>query len=268
MPNETPDDQQRRLNILRIPLFRLLAINLAAGAAAAALLVGGLLTLNPFGLRDLIFADNSPGIALGLLLFGFIVTFGSSAMGSAIMAMGKRQEEEDGPRGMTGLVVVTKPQSSDKNGLRYGNRYFQRRARDRAHHGAWTKLFRTILPCSGTLAPRQRYLVAFVVNQRVDKIWNTGTAGPSPVKQLEAGLPDLRKRRDLIDIVALPDFKADSFGIDAGCTRARKDNVTRDRRRKDRSHAPPSPEPNVSCQRNKAIDRHRKRWQENYRKQH
>jgi hypothetical protein len=105
MPNQTPDDQPRRLNILRIPLFRLLAINLAAGAAAAALLVGGLLTLNPFGLRNLIFADNSPGIAFGLLLFGFIITFGSSAMGSAIMAMGKRQEDEDGPRGLTGLVA-------------------------------------------------------------------------------------------------------------------------------------------------------------------
>src|SRR5674476_1309145 len=63
----------RRRGFLGVPLFRLLAINLAAGAALAALLVGGLLALNPFSLRDLILADRSPGTALGLLLFGFIV---------------------------------------------------------------------------------------------------------------------------------------------------------------------------------------------------
>jgi hypothetical protein len=71
--------------LLRVPLFRLLLINLAAGVALAALLVGGLLVLNPSGLRDLILADSAPGTALGLLLFGFIVTLGSTAMGTAIM---------------------------------------------------------------------------------------------------------------------------------------------------------------------------------------
>ena len=51
---------------LRQPLFRLLAINLAIGVMIAALLLGGLLYLNPGHLRDLIFADDSPGTALGL----------------------------------------------------------------------------------------------------------------------------------------------------------------------------------------------------------
>lgn len=82
-------------------LFRLLAINLAAGLALAVLLVGGLLVLNPFALRDLIFTDRSPGIALGLLLFGFVVTFGSTATGSAIMALGQLRVEEDEPQGGT-----------------------------------------------------------------------------------------------------------------------------------------------------------------------
>ena len=77
----------RRNALLRQPLFRLLAINLAAGVTIAALLVGGLMALNPGHLRDLILADDSPGTALGLLLFGFVITFGSAAMGSAIMAM-------------------------------------------------------------------------------------------------------------------------------------------------------------------------------------
>ena len=61
----------------------------------AALFVGGLLALNPAGLRDLILADSSPGTALGLLLFGFVVTFGSTAMGTAIMAMGKQRRTDD-----------------------------------------------------------------------------------------------------------------------------------------------------------------------------
>lgn len=77
-----------RMAIFRAPLFRLLAINLAAGAAAAVLLLGGLLALNPHGLRDLILADHSPATAIGLLLFGLFITFGSTAMGTAIMALG------------------------------------------------------------------------------------------------------------------------------------------------------------------------------------
>ena len=43
-----------------MPLTRLLAVNLGIGAALAVLLVGGLLLLNPGGLRDLILADRSP----------------------------------------------------------------------------------------------------------------------------------------------------------------------------------------------------------------
>lgn len=106
MPDEAQSEQRtpRKFGFLRVPLFRLLAINLAAGIAVAALLVGGLLVLNPFGLRDLIFADRSPGVALGLLLFGFIVTFGSAAMGSAIMAIGERQADDEGPQGPARLV--------------------------------------------------------------------------------------------------------------------------------------------------------------------
>jgi hypothetical protein len=94
--NETPDrmERPRGFRFLRVPLFRLLAINLAIGVALATLVVGGLLALNPGGLRHLIFADASPGTALGLLLFGFVVTFGSTAMGTAIMAMGRAADDE------------------------------------------------------------------------------------------------------------------------------------------------------------------------------
>jgi len=76
------------MSFLRQPLFRLLAANLALGMATAVLVLGGLLALNPHGLRNLIFSDRSPEVALGLLLFGLIITFGSVVMGSAIMAIG------------------------------------------------------------------------------------------------------------------------------------------------------------------------------------
>lgn len=73
----------------REPLFRLLAVNLAIGVAAAVLMIGGLLVLNPQNLRGLIAADRSPGVAIGLLLFGLLITFGSVAMGTAIMLIGR-----------------------------------------------------------------------------------------------------------------------------------------------------------------------------------
>ncbi len=82
--------------LLRQPLFRLLAINLAIGLAIAGLMLGGLLTLNPGHLRDLIFADRDGYAALGLLAFGLAVTFGSVAMGTAIMALGRTPRTGDG----------------------------------------------------------------------------------------------------------------------------------------------------------------------------
>jgi hypothetical protein len=85
--------------VWRVPLFRLLAVNLAIGITVAALLVGGLLLLDPAHLRHLIFTDRSPWVAVGLLLFGFVVTFGSAAMGSAVMAAGMPRDEDHGGSG-------------------------------------------------------------------------------------------------------------------------------------------------------------------------
>jgi hypothetical protein len=73
----------------RNPLIRLLAVNLASGIAVAVIAFGGLLMLDAHGLRRLILGDQSPGIAAALLLFGFVITFGSWVMGTAIMRIGK-----------------------------------------------------------------------------------------------------------------------------------------------------------------------------------
>lgn len=82
----------------RLPLFRLLAINVAIGMAAALLMLAGLMWLNPLGLRHLILADRAGAVAAGLLLFGLVVTFGSTAMGSAIMMLGKSESGGDSTR--------------------------------------------------------------------------------------------------------------------------------------------------------------------------
>ena len=99
MPTTRRRTKPPSFRLLRIPLFRLLAINLAIGASAATLLVGGLLWLNPGHLRELIFADRAPGIGLAVLLASFVITFGSAAMGSAIMAQGRKQEDGGGGGG-------------------------------------------------------------------------------------------------------------------------------------------------------------------------
>ena len=101
MRNRLPE----RMPPLQAPLARLLAINLAIGAAVTLLLVGGLLALNPSGLRDLIFADRSPGIALALLIMSFFITFASLAMSTAIMALGQHEGDKNTSRGPRRLAV-------------------------------------------------------------------------------------------------------------------------------------------------------------------
>ncbi len=83
----------------REPLIRLLAINCAAGIAAALVMLAGLLALNPGNLRALILADRAGYAALALLLFGLVVTFGSVAMGSAIMTLGRERKRRGGGDG-------------------------------------------------------------------------------------------------------------------------------------------------------------------------
>jgi hypothetical protein len=87
------------------PLARLLLVNLAIGAVAALLLVGGLLLLNPAGLRHLIFADHSPALVVALLVMSFFITFGSTAMGTAIMTLGQRERGDKPRRGQGRLAV-------------------------------------------------------------------------------------------------------------------------------------------------------------------
>lgn len=75
----------------RYALLELFAVNMLIGIGVAVLAVCGLVALNVHDLGRLILADQSPVVSIGLLLFGFVVTFASVAMGSAVMTMGSRQ---------------------------------------------------------------------------------------------------------------------------------------------------------------------------------
>ena len=81
------------MHLLKVPLFRLLAINLAIGAVIAIAMVAALLVLNPLNLRHMIFSDREPVAVLAVLMFDFFITFGSAAMGTAIMALGRGAED-------------------------------------------------------------------------------------------------------------------------------------------------------------------------------
>lgn len=74
-----------------MPLLRLLAINCAAGIAVALLVLAGMLAISP-QLRTLILSDHSPAVPLALLGGGFIVTFASVVMGTAIMRLGRERD--------------------------------------------------------------------------------------------------------------------------------------------------------------------------------
>ncbi len=77
----------RRLPMPKNPLFRILAWNWLAGAAVAVILFGGLIGTNTMHLRDLIAESDQPLVPVAMLVAGFLVTFTSVAMGTAIMTM-------------------------------------------------------------------------------------------------------------------------------------------------------------------------------------
>lgn len=69
------------------PLLRLLVLNALAGFLVAFLFVGLLLWFDVAGFAGLIARSQSGPLALAIVTFGMCVTFGSAAMGGAVMLM-------------------------------------------------------------------------------------------------------------------------------------------------------------------------------------
>jgi hypothetical protein len=68
-------------------LIRFLGVNCLIGIAGGWSLLLALLATNTAGLRTLILNEANPFVPLLLLAAGFAITFGSAAMGAAVMTL-------------------------------------------------------------------------------------------------------------------------------------------------------------------------------------
>jgi hypothetical protein len=73
---------------MRNPLLAFLLHHLVYGLVGAAVFAGGALATDLGGLRTLVWNAPEGPLAMALLLFGLAVTFGSVAMGVAVMRHG------------------------------------------------------------------------------------------------------------------------------------------------------------------------------------
>jgi hypothetical protein len=83
----------------RDPLHRLLFINGMCGALLALAFVAALFLFNIAGLADLLGNEGQPALVVGLMAFGFVITFSSLMMGSAIMMQSDRDDDGDDDSG-------------------------------------------------------------------------------------------------------------------------------------------------------------------------
>lgn len=84
--------------MLQNPLLRLLAWNWLSGAATAMILLVGILATNAMHLRDLILESDNPAVPILMLMMGFLVTFTSVAMATAVMGLGRTDDDLKGGR--------------------------------------------------------------------------------------------------------------------------------------------------------------------------
>jgi hypothetical protein len=83
----------------RDPLHRLLFINGMCGAVLALAFVAGLFLFNVAGLADLLGGEGEPALVVGIMAFGFVITFSSLMMGSAIMMQSDLDDDSGGDGG-------------------------------------------------------------------------------------------------------------------------------------------------------------------------
>jgi hypothetical protein len=83
----------------RDPLHRLLFINGMCGAALALAFVAALFLFNVAGLADLLGSEGQPALVVGLMAFGFVITFSSLMMGTAIMMQSDKDDDGDNDSG-------------------------------------------------------------------------------------------------------------------------------------------------------------------------
>jgi len=73
-------------------VLRYVLPHLLAGCLAGVVASVGMVATNLGSLRDLVLNTDGGWVAFALLTFGLVVTFGSIAIGGAIMAIGSRED--------------------------------------------------------------------------------------------------------------------------------------------------------------------------------
>lgn len=86
------DELRRRWRLLP-KLLRFLAVHCAIGILVGWSLLAALIATDVGGLRGLIGNSSNPFVPLVLLAAGFGITFGSAAMGSAVMMLPYNDDE-------------------------------------------------------------------------------------------------------------------------------------------------------------------------------
>ncbi len=79
-------------------LIKLLLTGLIQGAVLGWSVLAVLLTFNILGIKDMVFGSSDQWLALFLLAFFFLITFGSLTMGLAVMLI-PYDDDDDAPRG-------------------------------------------------------------------------------------------------------------------------------------------------------------------------
>lgn len=85
-----PRLRRRHWQVLEVVRFIILPG--LAGSIAGLVALAGLLALDVGSLRTLVLGPSGGIVPLGMLCVGFIITFGSAAIGAAVMAMGDHDD--------------------------------------------------------------------------------------------------------------------------------------------------------------------------------
>jgi hypothetical protein len=89
-------------------LLRFLAVNCAIGVVAGWTLLALLILTDTAGLATLIWNSDSPALPLAMLAGGFAITFGSAAMGAAVMMLRNGDEGRELAAQQKKLVASTR----------------------------------------------------------------------------------------------------------------------------------------------------------------
>nr|WP_294525069.1 hypothetical protein [uncultured Rhodopila sp.] len=87
-----PGNRHPLIRFHHMEVLRYVLPHLLAGCLAGVVASIGMVATNLGSLRDLVLHTQGGWIAFALLTFGLVVTFGSLAIGGAIMTIGSRED--------------------------------------------------------------------------------------------------------------------------------------------------------------------------------